>query len=114
MFPSLRRPSMSKILVRSFSVFLILSILLAQFGLTPARADANFAVTSTADAVDVTPGDGQCLTDANECTLRAAIQETNALSGPDMITLWAGTYTLALAGAGEDAAATGDLDITDS
>ena len=104
---------MSKILVRPSSFVLILSLLLAQFGLTPARADATFAVTSTADAVDVTPGDGQCLTVANECTLRAAVQEANELPGPDTVTLWPGTYTLALAGAFEDDAATGDLDITD-
>ena len=104
---------MSKILVRSSSFVLILSLLLAQFGLTSARADANFAITSTADAVDATPGDGQCLTNANDCTLRAAVQEANALSGPDTITLQAGEYKLALAGSFEDDAATGDLDITD-
>jgi CSLREA domain-containing protein len=106
---------MSKILVRSSSFFLILSILLSQFGLKPARAAENFLVNSTADAVDATPGDGLCLTDqvVPVCTLRAAVQETNALTGPDTITLWPGTYTLALAGAFEDEAATGDLDITD-
>ena len=103
---------MSKILVRSFSVVLILSILLAQFGLKPARAAANFLINSTADAVDALPGDGLCQTNVvGECTLRAAIQETNALTGPDTVTLWPGTYTLTLAGADEDAAATGDLDI---
>ena len=103
---------MSKILVRSSSFVLILSILLAQFGLKTALAAPDLTVTSTADAVDIAPGDGVCATDANECTLRAAVQEANAFSGPDMITVPEGTYKLALAGSFEDLAATGDLDIT--
>jgi hypothetical protein len=39
---------------------------------------ATFAVDSTADAVDVVPGDGLCATAAGACTLRAAVMETNA------------------------------------
>jgi hypothetical protein len=78
----------------------------------PANA-ANFIVDSPADAVDAHPGDGICDDGAGNCTLRAAIQETNALPGADTITLPAGTYTLSIPGADEDAAATGDLDITD-
>jgi hypothetical protein len=46
------------------------------------------------------------------CTLRAAIQEVNAPGGLDTISLPPGLYQLTLTGAGEDAAATGDLDIT--
>jgi CSLREA domain-containing protein len=54
------------------------------------------------------------------CSLREAIQAANtdaavdactAGSGDDVITLPAGTYTLLLTGAGENANATGDLDI---
>lgn len=71
------------------------------------------AVDSVADAVDVAPGDGMCSTAAGECTLRAAIQETNALPGPDAINVTAGVYTLTIEGRQEDSAATGDLDITD-
>src|ERR1700675_908151 len=78
------------------------------FGVAAGARAANFTVTSTADAVDATPGDGVCATATAACTLRAAIQEANALSGADSITVPAGTYTLALLGAGEDAAATGD------
>ncbi len=69
-------------------------------------------VTSALDAVDVTPGDGQCATAAGECTLRAAVQEANA--GPAN-TIWLrpnAQYDLTLAGAAENAAATGDLDVT--
>jgi len=74
---------------------------------------ANFTVDSTADAVDARPGDGACATLAGRCTLRAAIQEANARPGADSITVPPGTYVLAIPGAGEDASATGDLDITD-
>ena len=58
------------------------------------------AVTKTTDSID----DG---------SLRACVIWSNANSGTDTITIPAGTYTLTLAGTGEDAAATGDLDITD-
>ena len=74
---------------------------------------ATFVVTITTDAVDSNPGDGVCASAAGECTLRAAIQETNALPGVHAIALYPLTYTLAIPGEVEDAAATGDLDITD-
>jgi len=45
--------------------------------------------------------------------LRAALQQANALTGPDTIMLPAGTYTLTISGRCEDTAATGDLDITE-
>jgi CSLREA domain-containing protein len=73
---------------------------------------ATFTVNTTVDAVDATPGDGVCATAGALCTLRAAIQEANALAGSDTIVVPAGTYTLTIAGTGENAAATGDLDIT--
>lgn len=79
--------------------------------LTPASAFAfNFTVNNTTDAVDATPGDGICLTGGAVCTLRAAIQESNAWPGPDTITIPAGTYTFSIAGV-DDSAASGDLDI---
>jgi CSLREA domain-containing protein len=73
-----------------------------------------FKVNSTDDIVDATPGDGVCATGTGVCTLRAAIQEANALPGADEIRLKAEVYRLMLVGANEDLAATGDLDITDS
>ena len=78
-----------------------------------ASPGATFTIDSTADAVDANPGDGVCATGAGLCTLRAAIQEGNALLGADTIDLPAGAYTLAIPGAYEDAAASGDLDVTD-
>lgn len=76
----------------------------------------TFTVDSLLDRIDANPGDGVCETAAGnrECTLRAAIQEANALDGRDVIDVPAGTVLLTLAGIGENAAATGDLDITEA
>ena len=55
-------------------------------------AAATFVVNSTGDAGDVATGDAACDTGgtnsggAPECTLRAAIEESNALAGSDTIT----------------------------
>jgi CSLREA domain-containing protein len=61
-----------------------------------ANAIAAFQVTATEDAVDAAPGNGVCRTAAGVCTLRAAIQESNALAGENTINLPAGTYPLTL------------------
>ena len=69
--------------------------------------------------VDWSPGicPGGIVTTTTDSTtngsLRACIIWSNLNSGTDTITIPAGTYTLTIAGTGEDAAATGDLDITD-
>ena len=73
---------------------------------------ALFTVTRFDDQLDTLPGDGFCDTLGGGCALRAAIQEANSLFGPDSIYLPPGTYSLTRAGAGEDLAATGDLDVT--
>src|SRR3990172_8808874 len=99
----------SFVAVLSFAGLVVLLISIAADGGRPAHA-AEFTVNSTADAVDASLGDGTCDDGSGNCTLRAAIQEANALSGPDTIDLPAGTYTLTIPGTGEDAAATGDLD----
>ena len=75
---------------------------------------AVFTVNSTADEVDLTPGDNLCLTQAGTCTLRAATQQANGSGGDDVINLPAGDYGLTIGGADEDASATGDLDLNPS
>lgn len=76
---------------------------------------AELTVDRLDDAVDAVPGDGVCATAPEPgCSLRAAIQEANALPGPDDIILPAGTFLLSRAGADENAASTGDLDVTDA
>jgi CSLREA domain-containing protein len=88
-------------------------VLLAALLVSPMPTSAaDFTVDTTADALDAVPGDGTCATASGGCTLRAAIQETNALPGADTITLPAGTYLLTL-GSG-DADANGDLDVSDA
>jgi CSLREA domain-containing protein len=73
----------------------------------------TFVVNSTLDTVDANPGDGVAADSMGRTTLRAAVQEANALAGADSITLPAGDFLLARFGSGEQAAATGDLDITE-
>lgn len=93
---------------------IIAVIILMIFSASVANA-ANFTVNSTADEVDANSGDGTCSsTPSSLCTLRAAIQETNTLPGTDTLNILPGTYTLTIVGRLEGAAATGDLDITDS
>ena len=71
---------------------------------TPALA-AGLTVTKTADT-----NDGVCNAD---CSLREAVLAANAGGGfYDSITIPPGTYVLTIAGPGEDAGATGDLDVT--
>ncbi|MFO7540286.1 MAG: CSLREA domain-containing protein [Chloroflexota bacterium] len=80
------------------------------FPITSVRAN-TIVVNTTADDLVVN----------GNCTLREAIIAANsdtavddcaAGSGHDVITLPPGIYTLTLAGAGEDGAQTGDLDLT--
>jgi CSLREA domain-containing protein len=94
-----------------------LSVVTVSLGLAglpgrPAIAQ-NFAVNSEADIVDANPGDGVCAAIDGGCTLRAAVQEANALPGHQTVVLPPGKFVLRLDGPVEDAAVTGDLDITD-
>ena len=69
--------------------------------------NANFAVTKTADT-----NDGACNAD---CSLREAVVAANAAAGADSISFNVnGTFQLTIAGANENASATGDLDIRDA
>jgi len=87
------------------SVAATAALILAMATNTGQSQAAAFTVTKTADTAD-----GTCDSD---CSLREAIIAANAAAGADTITLPAGTYTLSIAGTDEDAAATGDLDVTD-
>jgi CSLREA domain-containing protein len=75
---------------------------------------ATLTVTTTADELD---GNG-------DCSLREAVRAANlnvavgacsaGAAGHDTVMIPAGTYVLSLAGDGEDAAVTGDLDVTEA
>lgn len=87
---------------------LILGIVILLAGVAPAFADI-YDVDRTDDDASKTA----CTAAAMDCTLRGAIIKANAHMGADVINLLGVTYTLSINGTGEDAAATGDLDITD-
>ena len=110
----LRRSRHSFLKMCALLMLVVVVALVANSRLAFTASLATFNVDSDVDAVDANPGDGQCATGGGACTLRAAIQEANALAGDDTIILPTGIYTLTLAGVDEDAAATGDLDITSS
>ena len=75
----------------------------------------TMVVDTTADRADASPGDGTCADADGRCSLRAAVQEANASDGTTAIRLARRTrYPLTLTGAGEDGAATGDLDVSSS
>ncbi|WP_432937985.1 right-handed parallel beta-helix repeat-containing protein [Kribbella sp. CA-253562] len=79
---------------------------------TPAVASSVYTVTTTADQVDSDIGNGLCATAAGACSLRAAIQESNATTVADTVHVPAGTYSLTLAGQGDNGANNGDLDLS--
>jgi CSLREA domain-containing protein len=70
-----------------------------------------FRVNTLADAVDADLADDVCRTAGNACSLRAAIQQANALPFDYVIQIAPGFYDLSIPGTGENAGATGDLDI---
>ncbi|HEX8999259.1 MAG TPA: choice-of-anchor Q domain-containing protein, partial [Blastocatellia bacterium] len=70
------------------------------FTVTISSCPSSFTVSNPGDAVDATPGNGVCATAGGVCTLRAAIQEANALTACSPITITittTGTITLGTA-----------------
>jgi CSLREA domain-containing protein len=60
----------------------------------PASSAATYRVDTLTDATDATPGDGQCRTAEGTCTLRAAVQEANAVGGTGVVILPAGRLVM--------------------
>lgn len=72
--------------LRFVLAFLIIFAQLFVLAPTPRAYAAGFTVNSTGDAPDANLGDGVCETATlGECTLRAAIEQANALAGEDVI-----------------------------
>ncbi|MEX0753578.1 MAG: choice-of-anchor Q domain-containing protein [Actinomycetota bacterium] len=83
-------------------------------GMTVAGSGASagtdtFTVDVTTDGVDAIPGNGSCATAGGDCTLRAALMESNALAGAQTVVVPKDVYHLTVTGAGD----AGDLDVTD-
>jgi hypothetical protein len=76
----------------------------------PAAADFAFTVNSTLDRVDLDVNDGECLTAAGTCTLRAAVMQANQIPNPGAtIVLPAGLYFLTRLPTGANGDDVGDL-----
>jgi hypothetical protein len=71
---------------------------------------STFRVNTTLDTVAVNLRSGKDAT--GHISLRSAIMATDSRGGSNTIVLGSGTFTLTIAGANEDASATGDLDLT--
>ncbi|MCL7486590.1 MAG: hypothetical protein M8357_00250 [Desulfobulbaceae bacterium] len=105
---------------RTCHVLIALQLMLA-LSRMPASYAAEFNINSGYDVRDLEPGNGLCVAYLIVfapfvlpfCTLRAAIEETNALPGQDIINVPSGHFILDIDGINEDHAATGDLDIRD-
>jgi hypothetical protein len=84
--------SVSRIFLRR--TLLLCSALLA----ANAQADVTFNVNTTLDLIDDNTNDGVCRTNANTCSLRAAIMQANHWSNPEfaIINLPAGIYPLTI------------------
>ena len=89
----------------------VLGITLLGVFLSARSQAATFTVNNPLDVVDAAPGNGICETAPGNgvCTLRAAIQETNALAGADEIILPPNTYLLTIV---SELGITGSLTIT--
>ena len=98
-----------------FIAALLATTAIAITDVTPAYA-ASLTVNTEADELN---SNGNCslreaITNANlDATVYSDCQPTGGY-GADVIVLPTGTYTLTISGAGEDANATGDLDILDA
>lgn len=79
--------------------------------LTQTSVAGTFAVNTTTDAIDINVGDGVCEATVamGDCTVRAAIMETNFLPGAHIVNIPAGTFTLTIDGDGSTQE--GDLEI---
>ncbi|WP_395373648.1 choice-of-anchor Q domain-containing protein [Marinicella sp. W31] len=76
---------------------------------------AVFNVNSELDTVDTSPGDGTCMDASGNCSLRAALMETNELAGADEIYLpRSSVYNITIPPMASGDDAHGDFDILDS
>lgn len=106
-------PFVRMLLARAKPAMTVAPICVARWGL----GAVLFVAAAQAAATDIVvtrfddPAPGGCI--PTDCSLREAVILANALVGPDTIHLAAGAYQLTIPGAGEDLAATGDLDVRD-
>ncbi len=66
-------------------LFPVLLLFVFGFSFVGISRAANFTVNNNGDTSDTTPGNGMCVDASGNCTLRAAVEEANTLSGNDTI-----------------------------
>lgn len=88
-----------------------LAAVLASGSSATAASNPPLAITRADDPVP-DPAAPRCL--PSDCSLREAVLDANERAGADTVLLPSGPVALTLVGSGEDAAATGDLDVLDA
>ncbi len=77
------RPSRRRLV--AVAAWFVISATLTFSNLSTASGATTITVDTTADGADANVGDGVCATSAGTCSLRAAIETSNALAGIDTI-----------------------------
>jgi CSLREA domain-containing protein len=96
LYPPSKRVCARAVITLLVSVFIVIGA----WQLPATHAATTFTVNSLADTPDAAPGNGTCATAGGVCTLRAAIEEANSLSGDDTINFsLTGTINLTIDGA---------------
>ena len=99
---------------RSWWIVLLVGVAASLLAVCELVPQQSFVVTRVTDVVDADPGDGVCEATAGvgDCTVRAAVQESNAFDGLTTVTLPPdSTSVLSKRQFVGDVPTTGDLDI---
>src|SRR5262245_6283633 len=78
-------PPSRHLCVRAALILLVSVSIITLVYQSPTHATTTFTVNSLADTPDAAPGNTVCADANGVCTLRAAIEEANSLSGDDTI-----------------------------
>jgi len=79
---------------RSRLTGICLATVAATLALGGSAAAAVFQVDTTGQGADASPGNGICADAGGGCSIRAAVQEANALGGPDEVRVPPGNYPI--------------------
>ncbi len=81
-------------MLRTFLKFPLFLIVLTTLLSTNMALATEFTVDATYNAPDADPTDGICADAQGLCTIRAAVEQANALLGPDVVIIPAGKYNI--------------------
>src|SRR5262245_50832191 len=109
-------------MIRGARIAIVAALALALWPAASGWANIYTVTPGSADVTDPSPNNGICDSGGGVCTLRGAVQTANGTGAPGFDTIEVTfnasfpSYSLTLANSGgdEDAAATGDLDLTTS